>query len=48
MSSFSGFLHPITQLTVNLVGITPGDSIVVIGYQLDKFTWTWLAECFVA
>ena len=31
-----------------LVGIKPGDSGVVIGYQVDEFTGTWSAEKFVA
>ena len=30
------------------VGIKPGDSGVVIGYQVDEFTHTWLMECFIA
>ena len=30
------------------VGIKPGDSSVVIGYQVDEFTHTWSAEWFVA
>ena len=37
--------------TVNsesVMGIKPGDSGVVIGYQVDEFTHTWSAECFVA
>ena len=37
--------------TVNpesVVGVKPGDSGVVIGYQVDKFTCTWSAEQFVA
>ena len=29
------------------MGITPGDSGVVIGYQVDEFTHTWSAEWFV-
>ena len=30
------------------MGIKPGDSGVVIGYQMDDFTQTWSAEQFVA
>ena len=30
------------------MGIKPGDSGVVIGYQVDKFPCTWSAEQFVA
>ena len=36
--------------TVNsesVVGIKPGDSSVVIGYQVDEFTHTWSTEWFV-
>ena len=32
----------------SVMGIKPGDSGVVIGYQVDKFTCTWSAERFVA
>ena len=48
-SSFPGFVLP--DDTVNsesAVGIKPGDSSVVIGYQVDAFTFTWLAEQLVA
>ena len=31
-----------------MVGIKPGDSHVVIGYQVDEFTHTWYVEWFVA
>ena len=31
-----------------MVGINPGNSGVVIGYQLDEFTHTWSVEQFVA
>ena len=31
-----------------MVGITPGDSGVVIGYQVDEFTQTLSTEQFVA
>ena len=31
-----------------VMGIKPGDSGVVIGYQVDEFTQTWSAEQFVA
>ena len=48
-SSFPGLVP--TNDTVNsesVVGIKPGDSGVVIGYQVDEFTSTWSAETFVA
>ena len=32
----------------SVMGIKPGDSSVVIGYQVDEFTGTWSAEQFVA
>ena len=32
----------------SVMGIKPGDSYVVIGYQVDEFTCTWSAEQFVA
>ena len=32
----------------SVMGIKPGDSGVVIGYQVDEFTCTWSAEQFVA
>ena len=32
----------------SVMGIKPGDSGVVIGYQVDEFTGTWSAEQFVA
>ena len=31
----------------SVIGIKPGDSGVVIGYQVDEFTHTWSAEWFV-
>ena len=38
-----------TQLTSeSVLGIKPGDSGVVIWYQVDEFTHTWSAEQFVA
>ena len=40
--------HQMTWLTLNLMDIKPGDSSVVIGYQVDEFTCTWSAEQFVA
>ena len=48
-SSFPGLVP--SDDTVNsesVVGIKPGDSGVVIGYQVDECTHTWSAECFVA
>ena len=32
----------------SVIGVKPGDSSVVIGYQVDEFTHTWSAEQFVA
>ena len=32
----------------SVMGVKPGDSGVVIGYQVDEFTCTWSAEWFVA
>ena len=32
----------------SVMSIKPGDSSVVIGYQVDEFTHTWSAEQFVA
>ena len=32
----------------SVMAIKPGDSGVVIGYQVDEFTHTWSAEWFVA
>ena len=32
----------------SVLGIKPGDSSVVIGYQVGEFTHTWSAEQFVA
>ena len=32
----------------SVVGIKPGGSDVVIGYQVDEFTCTWSVECFFA
>ena len=46
--SFSGSVSP--DDTVNsesVVGIEPGDSGVVIGYQVDEFTHSWPAEHFI-
>ena len=48
-SSFPGLVP--SDDTVNsesVMGIKPGDSSVVIGYQVDEFTCTWSAERFVA
>ena len=32
----------------SVMGVKPGDSSVVTGYQVDEFTHTWPAEQFVA
>ena len=48
-SSFPGLVPSDDGVDSNSVmGIKPGDSGVVIGYQVDKFTRTWSAEQFVA
>ena len=39
---------PPTDNSASMVGIKPGDSGVVIGYQVDEFMLTGLAECCVA
>ena len=41
-------VHNHTVDSESVVDITPGDSGVVIGYQVDEFTHTWSAEWFVA
>ena len=48
-SSFPG-LVPSDDLvnSESVMGVKPGDSSVVIGYQVDEFTHTWSAEQFVA
>ena len=48
-SSFPG-LVPSDDMgnSESVMGIKPGDSGVVIGYQVDEFTCTWSAEQFVA
>ena len=46
---FQVWFHLMTQFnSESVVGIKPGDSGVVIGYQVDEFTCTWSAEQFVA
>ena len=48
-SSFPGLVPSDDQGNSEFViGIKPGDSGVVIGYQVDEFTCTWSAEQFVA
>ena len=48
-SSFPGFLPPNdTVHSESVMGVKPGDSGVVIGYQADEFTHTLSAEWFVA
>ena len=37
-----------TQLTESMMAIKPGNSGVMIGYQVDEFTHTWSAQQFVA
>ena len=48
-SSFPGLVTPNDAVnSKSVVGMTPGDSSVVIGYQVHEFSYTWLAEHFVA
>ena len=48
-SIFLGFvLSNDTVDSKSVVGMKPGDSSVVIWYQVDEFTHTWSAEHFVA
>ena len=48
-SSFPGLVPSDDAVNSDSVmGIKPGDSGVVIGYQVDEFTGTWSAEQFVA
>ena len=48
-SSFPGLVPPNNMVnSKSAVGIKPGDSGVVTGYQVDGFTDTWSAEQFVA
>ena len=48
-SSFPGLVPSDDAVnSESVMGIKPGDSSVVIGYQVDEFTHTWSAEWFVA
>ena len=48
-SSFPGLVPSDDAVNSDsVVGIKPGDSGVLIGYQVDEFTCTWSAEQFVA
>ena len=48
-SSFPGLVPSDDAVdSESVMGIKPGDSGVVIGYWVDKFTCTWSAEQFVA
>ena len=48
-SSFPGLVPSDDMVdSESVMGIKPGDSGVVIGYQVDEFTCTWSAEWFVA
>ena len=48
-SSFPGLVPSDDMVnSESVMGIKPGDSGVVIGYQVDEFTCTWSAEQFVA
>ena len=48
-SSFPGLVpsHDVVN-SDSVMGVKPGDSGVVIGYQGDEFTCTWSAEQFMA
>ena len=47
-SPFPGLIQPNDIVnSASVVAILPGDSGVVIGFQLDAFTHTWLAEHFM-
>ena len=46
-SSLPGFLPPYETVD-SVIGIKPGDSSMVIRYQVDECTDPWLAEYFVA
>ena len=48
-SSFPGLVPSDDMVnSKSAVGIKPGDSGVVIGYQVDEFTHSWSIEWFVA
>ena len=48
-SSFPGCVTPDDMVSSkSVMGVTPGNFAVVIGCQVDEFTCTWSAECFVA
>ena len=47
-SSFPGCVPPSDMInSKSVVGIKPGDSGVMIGYQVDEFTDTWLVRHFL-
>ena len=48
-SSFPGLIPSNDTVdSKSAMGIKPSDSSVMIGYQVDEFTHTWSAECFIA
>ena len=48
-SYFSGLVPPDAMVnSKSVMGTTPSDSNMVIGYQVDELTYTWLTEHFVA
>ena len=48
-SSFPGLIPPDDMFDSKaVVGMTPGDSGVVSGYQVDEFTLSWFIKHFVA
>ena len=48
-SSFPGLVPSEDAVdSESVMGVKPGDSSVVIGYQIDEFTCTWSAEWFAA
>ena len=48
-SSFPGLVPSNDTVdSESTMGVKPGDSGVVMGYQIDEFTCTWSAEWFVS
>ena len=45
---FQVWLHPLAWLTLTVVGIQPGNSSLVIGYQVDEFSHACSAVWFLA
>ena len=45
---FSRLFSTSNVMANSVVGVKPGDSGMVIGYQVDEFTCTWSSEFFIA